>query len=70
MQSTRLVSFNANGLNIEIKRKNIFRRLRDKKFDIILLQKTHSSPPLENIWTSQWGGGKPFGHMVKKIPRE
>lgn len=49
-----LASLNVNGLNIELKRRAIFARLKAKKYDIIFyLQETHSTPSSEAIWRHQ-----------------
>ena len=37
-----IVGFNVNGLRQNLKRKSIFYHLKNKKFDITLLQETHS----------------------------
>ena len=51
-----IVSFNVNGLKNNPKRKTIFHFLKNKKFDFILLQETHSSHPDEKLWKFEWGG--------------
>ena len=53
--SASLATFNVNGLNDGIKRKSIFNYLKQKKFDIILLQETHSTPKIARLWEMEWG---------------
>lgn len=58
----KLASFNVKGLNIETKRRSIFVRLKAKKYDIVLLQETHSTPSSESLWKCQWGGKNIWSH--------
>ena len=51
-----IVSFNVNGLKNNLKRKTIFHFLKNKKFDFIFLQETHSSDTDEKLWKCEWGG--------------
>ena len=53
--SLKIISFNANGLGNHEKRKDVFDYLRNKKFDIILLQETHFKSSSENFIKSCWG---------------
>ena len=49
-------SLNARGLNKARKRRQLFRWLHNYKFDVIFLQETYSTPNVELIWKSEWGG--------------
>ena len=51
-----IVSFKDNGLRNNLKRKTIFHFLKNKKFDFILLQETHSNHTDEKLWKCEWGG--------------
>lgn len=53
-----LGSLNANGLNIQSKRRAIFRKMR--QFDVVCLQETHSTENSAKFWTHEWGGGQCF----------
>ena len=51
-----IVSFNVNGLRNNLKRKTIFHFLKNKKFDFIVIQETHSSHTDEKLWKCEWRG--------------
>ena len=51
-----IATFNANGLRQTYKRKAVFHYLKQKKYDVILLQETHSTSADENLWKCEWGG--------------
>ena len=57
-----LASFNVRGMSDNIKRREIFKFLHHKPFDCILLQETHSTIEIENIWQSEWGGRIWYSH--------
>ena len=59
-----IACFNVNGLRQNVKRKSIFYHLKNKKFDIILLQETHSSIGEETLWQYKYelGGKIIFAH--------
>ena len=44
-----ICNLNVNGLNADAKRKTIFNYLKQKKFEIILLQETHSTVKVEKL---------------------
>ena len=44
-----IATFNANGLRQTYKRKAVFHYLKQKKYDVILLQETHSTSADENL---------------------
>ncbi len=52
----QLSLFNVNRLREDIKRNDIFNKLKPSN-NIILLQETHSSKEIENKWKNEWGGG-------------
>ena len=53
--NTLFATFNVNGLNADAKRKTIFNYLKQKNFEIILLQETHSTEKVEKLWEMEWG---------------
>ena len=55
MQDVKIMSMNTRGLRDFEKRKEVFQYIKDKEFDIILLQETHSSDEIESLWSCQWG---------------
>ena len=57
-----IVSFNVNGLRNNLKRKTIFHFFKNKKFDFILLQETHSHHTDKNLWKCEWGGDIIYFH--------
>lgn len=57
-----VVSYNVRGLGDEKKRRKIFNYLHEKKWDIVLLQETHSTVAKESFWTNEWGGRIFFSH--------
>ena len=57
-----IACFKVNGLRQNIKRKSTFYHLKNKKFDIISLQETHSSIAEETLWQYEWGGKIIFPH--------
>ena len=63
MDSTKtnlnIFALNVNGLGDHIKRKTLFRKLREND-GIFLLQETHSTVDSEQIWKTQWGNEKLF----------
>ena len=50
-----ICSFNCNGLNNSKKRKDVFEYLRNKQFNIYLLQETHLKEKDENFIRTNWG---------------
>ena len=61
----RIVSVNARGLSNETKRKTVW-ELHRKNSDILIIRETHSTPEIENIWQSQWGGRVIYSHSTNK----
>ena len=64
-----IITANVNGLSDHIKRRKVFQYFREKNFDVILLQETHSTIDNEKFWRSQWGA-KLFLHMVSQMREE
>ena len=58
----KVATFNVNGIADKIKRREIFHYCHKLKFDIVLLQETHSMKSEEKWWRSQWGGQILFSH--------
>ena len=56
MDSLSIVSINVNGLRNSMKRKTIFRLLKQKKFDFICLQETFILDSDKEVWEKEWGG--------------
>jgi exonuclease III len=49
---------NVCGIGSEVKRKGVFSWLKEGKFDISMLQETHSTAEQEKVWEQQWGFSK------------
>ena len=65
-QRLSIVTFNARGLRNRIKRRSIFRHVRLKyRNSIVVLQETHSTENDEIIWKSEWSGPIFFSHSVE-----
>ena len=64
--NTLFAIFNVNGLNADAKRKTIFNYLRQKNFEIILLQETHSTEKVEKLWEMEWGNKIEWLHGTNK----
>lgn len=48
-------SQNCNGLGDSVKRKAVFKRLKDKGEGIFLLQESHCTSKSEKLWDNEWG---------------
>lgn len=57
-----ILSLNVRGLRNQIKRRSIFRYLKDQNCQLYLLQETFSESKDELIWKSEWGGDIFFSH--------
>ena len=57
-----IATFNVNSLRDNIKRKCIFKYLLDCYFHITLLQETHSTTLIEQIWRKEWPGYSAWSH--------
>ena len=64
--NTLFATFKVNGLNADAKRKTIFNYLRQKNFEIILLQKTHSTDKVGKLWEMEWGNKIEWLHGTSK----
>ena len=53
---------NVNGLGEIRKRQRVFKSFKEKEYDIILLQETHSTRNDERFWNSQWGSKIYYSH--------
>ena len=62
MDNLRVATFNVRGLRDSAKRRDLFFYFHKKKFDILLLQETHSSKSQEFWWSSTWGSKIWFSH--------
>ena len=62
MDKLRIGSFNVRGISSFAKRCKIFHYIHQKEFDIVLLQKTHSSKSTSKLWNSQFRGRIYFAH--------
>ena len=56
MSTTDIISLNTRGLRDSGKRRKLFHYLHTKKFQVMLLQETHTSVSQEAIWKTQLGG--------------
>ena len=56
MENLQIVSLNVRGLQNKNKRNRIFQHFKTKKYDVILLQETHSTQQDENEWKKEWEG--------------
>ena len=53
------------GLNNARTRRQVFRWLHERRFQIIFLQEVYSSRNLERVWSSEWGGKVFYSHGTK-----
>ena len=60
--SFSVMSLNVRGLRNHVKRRSIFRFLKDQNYLFYFLQETYSKPGDEIIWKSEWGGDIFFSH--------
>ena len=60
--SFSVMSLNVRGLRNQVKRRSIFRFLKDQNYLFYFLQETYSKPGDEIIWKSEWGGDIFFSH--------
>ena len=57
-----VATFNVRGIGDTNKRATVFKFLKNKLFEVIMLQETHSVKRCEKIWKSQWRGQIMFAH--------
>ena len=60
--SIKIGTANVNGLQDNKKRARMFKYFKEKEYDIIFLQETHSTSSCEKFWTTQWGGQCIYAH--------
>ena len=58
----KVVSMNVRGLRNEQKRLQLFLYIKKLKYDVIMLQETHTEQTDEEQWKRQWGGNIIFSH--------
>ena len=58
----KILSLNVRGLRSPTKRKALFLWLDQRRYDIVFLQETYSTPDVEDIWRTQWQGKLYFSH--------
>ena len=51
-----LITLNCNGLRSHVKRKALFRNVRNYKYDIICLQETYITDSVSDQWAKEWRG--------------
>ena len=59
------MALNVRGLNNERKRRQVFRWLHRRKFQIVFPQEVYSLRDIEKIWSAEWGGKVVFCHGTK-----
>ena len=57
-----MISLNTRGLRNHNKRKAVLRWLEKSKYDVVLLQETHSTQEIEKLWHEDWKGPIFFSH--------
>jgi len=62
MAELNLYSYNVKGLDRYEKRSDVFLWLKQREFDIILLQETHSSRSKAKSWIKEWNGNILYSH--------
>ena len=59
-------SLNARGLRDQQKRRQVFHFLKQKQFDVIFIQESHSTPEVEAEWKSEWNSEITFSHFTSR----
>ena len=62
MNTVKIGSINAWGMRDIVKRKKIFKYVRNKKLNMCFLLETHSENIDETLWSNQWGNKIFFSH--------
>ena len=57
-------SINVRGLRIDRKRREVFRFLKRKAYDVISIQESPSSPEVERVWEQEWGWKCLYSHKI------
>ena len=60
--SVKFVSMNVRGMRDKRKRQKLFKWIAIHKYDIICIQESHSSPDIEVLWKTEFGGDIVFAH--------
>ena len=63
MANLNIASFNVRGITDCAKRRKMFDFLRERGFDLILPQETHSTVKVERQWRNEWGGNVYYSHV-------
>ena len=59
-------TLNVRGLNNARKRRQAFRWLYERRFQVIFLQEVYSSRNLERVWSAEWGGKVVYSSVRNK----
>ena len=59
--SIKLLSVNVHGLRSDIKRRSLFRFIKENKYNLVCLQETYITKELCDKWKKEWGG-EMFSH--------
>jgi exonuclease III len=51
----KIISLNVRGLATDVKRRDVFKWLREQKCSLYCLQDIHCKPGLTDHWTAEWG---------------
>ena len=62
MDKIKIVSLNVHGLRNGLKRRKVFKLLKDQRADICMLQESHGTAEVEALWNSEWGLRGLFAH--------
>ena len=63
MVDLKIYSFNVRGIRQKLKRRTVFRHLKNKYPNgVYLLQETHSNTDVEQMWKMEWNGDIYFNH--------
>ena len=63
----KILSLDVRGLRSPTKRKAFFLWLDQRRYDIVFLQETYSTPDVEDTWRAQWQGKFYFSHGSNHI---
>ena len=65
LNTLTIATINANGMRDNFKRNVLFDYLTRRKFNIALIQETHSEEEDEVLWRKQWAGEIHFSHGTR-----
>ena len=57
-----MCTFNVNGLGDKVKRKALFKNIRDANTDVCFLQETQCTEKTHTLWLNEWGGEMHCSH--------